>query len=111
MSKMRETTSTIRARLVRALDFHGLVNPHLAWRTRPGAGGGHTKSGASSLEVIGKRRTVGAWGHVMAGHKVVNGTVVPFGGVENTLCVCNAKQIAFHACHVFGRLNSSAAAN
>src|SRR6185437_2172466 len=99
---MRETVSTIRAGLIRALNFHRLVDPHLAWRTRAGAGGGHTKSAASSLKVIGKRRTVGAWGHVMAGHEVVNGTVAPFSGVENTLCVGDAKQIAFHPGHVFG---------
>src|SRR5436305_12183301 len=107
---MSETTGKIRARLVRALNFHGLVNPHLTWGTRAGAGGGHAETTCGGLDVIGKRRTVALWWHVMAGYEVVDRTVVPLGGVENTLRVGNTKQIALDAGHVFGGLNSGAAA-
>src|SRR5579872_1532534 len=108
---MRETASTIRARLVRALDFHCFVNPHLTWRARAGAGGGHAETTRGSLDVIGKRRAVALWRHVMAGHQVVKRTIMSFGRIENTLRVGDAKQIALDAGHVFGRLNGGAAAN
>src|SRR3954453_10018915 len=108
---MRQTVGTIRARSVRALNLHGLVNPHLAWRTRTGAGCGHAETIRGGLDVIGKRRTVAFWRHVMARHEVVDRTVVPLGGVENTLRVGNAKQIALDAGHVFGGSNGGAAAD
>src|SRR4051812_35998860 len=102
---MSETTGKIRARSVRALDLHRLVNPHLTWRTGAGASSSDTKSTASRLNVVGKRRAVALWRHVMTGHEVVKRTVVALGGVENTLRVGNAKQIALDASHVFGGLN------
>src|SRR5579872_3326615 len=108
---MPEAMTTIRARLVRALDLHSLINPHFAWRPRPRASGSHTETGRSGLDVIGERWTVSFSGQILTRYELVKRAVMPFGRVVNPFSIGNAEQIASYAGHHFGGLHRSAATN
>src|SRR6478672_6430552 len=104
---MRGTVGAIRARLVRALNLHGLVNPHFTRRSRSRSRGGHAETTRGGLDVIRKRRTVALLWHVVAGHEIVERAIMPFSCVENPFSIGDTQQVASHAGHHLSGLNRS----